>query len=279
MHYHKKIFLSILCIAFCIGCGKTIDSHWKDKAIQIDGKSEDWKGIPLYYEEDQNVMYGIVNNDSTLNILIRFNDSRLAHMFSRRGMILWLNDENEKEKKIGFHYQEQFIPGERAGFMDRERFNRDEDQRGEMRTPMPPQGSFSLAINDSITERSIKNVNGMAAAAGLENGLYCYEFSIPLFSAENLTSETPKAGDLPYYICVSSKKEIKVGLEILPFNREERDRMTEQMGERRPPRGMHGGGMMGDGRRPGGRMSGGSDRHFMPNMDGEEFWMTVHLAS
>jgi hypothetical protein len=274
---NKKLISLLIGIFFFTACGETIDSHWKDKPIEVDGKSEDWKGIPLYYEEDQNVIYGIVNDDSTLNILIRFNDSRLAHMFSRRGMILWLNDENEKEKKIGFHYQEQFIPGERADFMERERFNRNEDQKGEMRSPMPPQGSFSLAINDSITEISIKNVNGLAAAAGLENGLYCYEFSIPLFSAENLTAKNPKAGDLPYYICVSPKKEIKVGLEILPFSPEEREKIREHMPERRPPDGMSGGGMMGGGRRPGG-MRGGRGMPSMPDMDGEEYWTTVRLA-
>jgi uncharacterized membrane protein YgcG len=267
MNYKQNFILWILCIVFFANCGETINSHWKDRTIKVDGNSEDWQGVPLHYDEDQKVMYGIINDDSTLNVMIRFNETGLARMFSMRGMILWLNDENEEEKKIGFHYKERFTREQRNGIMDRKRFNGNGNQNAEIPTSIPPQGSFLLAINYSIIEKSIEKIDGLAAATGYENGLYCYEFGIPLVSTDNL----------PYVLNVSAKKEIKIGMEILAISAEERAKMKEKMAERGSG-GMRGGGMKGGGGRRGGGMRGGGGMQAMPDMDGEEFWMTVHLA-
>jgi len=71
-----SIFLSMILFA-TMGCGEKIDSTWKSQNILIDGNGDDWADIPLQYQEDMNVVYGLVNNDDVIVFMIRFNDQQL----------------------------------------------------------------------------------------------------------------------------------------------------------------------------------------------------------
>jgi hypothetical protein len=275
MTNYTIFFLLLLFSLFTGGCGEKINSTWKSQEITIDGKGEDWEGLPLQYQEDMNVVYGMVNDEKTIDFMIRFNNERLARMFSMRGFALWLNGEDEEYKQIGIHYRDESMRDQFMADMKKRSGRNREDETGNF-TPQKPTGKFQLAKNDTLTLIHITDIPGFDAAADQNNGIFCFEFSIPL------TSETGSV----FYLNKNNSQNIKVGLEIPGLSEEEKERINEEMEERRSAmqggntgaRGMGGkqSGMRG-GRRGGGR-SGGGDRPQMPDMDGEAYWISVKLA-
>lgn len=272
MKSQPLLLLPLVVVILIVGCGETINSTWKSQEITIDGNGDDWEGLPLQYQEDMNVVYGLVNDDKTIDFMIRFNDENLARMFSMRGFALWLNEKGEEEKQIGIHYRDesmrdQFIVDTRK----RSRENRDDENKQPI--PKKPDGKFHLAKNDTLTSIRLKEVPGFKAAADQNNGIYCFEFSIPLISEIGFSEN----------FNLSTDGSIKVGLEIVGMSKEEKEIMEAQMEERRNAMqgggrggGRSGGGLKG-GMRGGGR-PGGGERPQMPDMDGEEYWISVNLA-
>ncbi len=223
------------------GCGEKIESTWKNQELTVDGNGQDWEGFPLQYHEDMKIVYGIVNDDATVNFMIRFNDESLARMFSMRGFTLWLNEEDEEQKQIGIHYRDDSM---RHRFMaERSDRYRERDQDEQISSQLlKPKGKFTLAKNDSLTTIPLREITVFEAAADSKDGIFCYEFSIPLTSAEGS----------PYYLNISNQKTIKVVLEIVGMSEEEKENLIAEMDERR--KSMQGGKMSGRGR---GGMKGG----------------------
>ena len=97
-----KIFLAgILSLLFAtlIGCkGQKVQSQWVPQTISVDGNSDDWLNMSLNFHDDPEIVYAIANTDTTLNLLLQFNSQELARKIARRGMILWLDENNSKEK-------------------------------------------------------------------------------------------------------------------------------------------------------------------------------------
>ncbi len=267
MYALKKILLWVLVMSSLVSCGETIKSTWKSNPLVVDGNGKDWEDLPLQYQEDMNLVYGIVNDDCSIDFMVRFNDQRLAQTFAIRGFTVWINAENEEDKTLGIHYKDENL---KDLAMSR-RFNRrpDKNRRGNIPQHAPePKGQFTLAKNDSLTGILIKDIEGFYTSAGYEDGLYCYEFSIPL---------TPTNGSLDY-LKIFDEKEVMIGLEISGLSEEEKKELKEQMDEGRGS-GMRSGGKgrggPGGGRR-GGRMRSGN--RSMPDMDGDENWICVILA-
>jgi len=263
-------FLLSLVVILTTGCGETIQSTWKTQALTIDGNSEDWEGLPLQYQEDMKIIYGIVNDNETVNFVIRFNDTNLARMFSMRGFTLWLNDENSEKKRIGIHYRDDAM---RDKFIA-EGSNRSRGQAQKEQPPSQaakPKGKFTLAKNDSLTAKPIADLPSFEAAADAQDGIFCYEFRIPLTSMD----------ESPYFLNISNQKTIMVGLEINGLSEEEQDKIKDDMEERQGSM-QDGkmGGRSGGGKRGGmrGGKRGGANRPQMPDMDGEEYWITVQIA-
>ncbi len=271
MNKIKIFFLLAFLAVVAAGCGEKIESTWKSQEIVIDGNGEDWEGIPLQFQEDMNVVYGVVNNDDIIAFIIRFNDQQLARMFSMRGFALWLNGADEEEKQIGIYYRDEALRHKFLGEMRKRARDNSNDIRKQIKSPEQT-GKFHLAKNDTLTPIPLKDIPGFDAAADQKNGVYCFEFSIPL-SSENGS---------PYYLKKLTDGSIKVGLEIIGISEDEKEKIKAEMEEQRSAmqgrsRGGPGMGGMKGGRRGGG-MRGGGNRPQMPDMDGEEYWISVQLA-
>jgi hypothetical protein len=272
MDTFKNILLWVLVMSSLVSCGETIESTWKSQPLVVDGNGKDWEGLPLQYQEEMNLVYGVVNDDSSINFMVRFNDQRLAHTFAMRGFTVWINAADQEEKILGIHYKDENL---KDLAMSR-RFNGrpDRDRGGNISQQVPePKGQFTLAKNDSLMGIPIKETAGFFASAGYQDGLYCYEFSIPL---------TQVNGSIDY-LKISDANEIKIGLEISGLSEDEKKEIEEQMAERKGSGmrgggrggGQRGGGMRGSGMRGGG-MRGGN--RSMPDMNGQENWISVTLA-
>ena len=102
---HFFIFLFVFIV---ISCGdEEIQSEWMKAPIIVDGISADWADYPQIYNEDWKTIYSIINDDTSLSVLIQFRDYRLARKINTRGLTLWLNSEGEKEKNLGIHYEDR----------------------------------------------------------------------------------------------------------------------------------------------------------------------------
>lgn len=290
MHISRKIFLIplILFMVLFVGCSsKKVESQWVDQPISIDGNGKDWEAFPLEYDEELDIVYGIVNDENSLNLLLRFRDHKLARKMNSRGVILWLDEKGKKKKHFGITYIDENTITDISQMMA-SRQNRASGQRNSFQQqPQPLKGSFSLVREDTLP-MSVPSggLNGLAAATGYQDGTYCYEFRIPLRKSE----------ETPYALEAALGKKIKVGMEIAAVSEEVRKQIEEQMAERQQSGSGRGGGMRGGGRGGGGKgggMRGGgrggtkggggangssNQGDFLKDIDAQEMWVTVVLA-
>jgi hypothetical protein len=257
-----KFILIIILFGF-YGCGEKIASSWEKTTIIVDGNGNEWQNYPLQYNEDFNLVYGVVNNDSMLYCMIRFNDERIARQMNIRGFTLWVNNSDENTKLVGIHYQDEHLLENLAN-----RFRAGDIKNSSREYPsgvFEPKGIFTLAHNDSMTDTPINDIYGMNASASLKNGYYCYEYSLALLPTINV----------PSALHISAGQEIAVCLELNAMNEEDKERIMGGMerhkeamsgrDESELPEGMH--------------RRGHSNRPSMPDTEAKEFWISVKLAS
>ncbi len=262
---NKGLFRMIVFIVLLlsVACGnREFKSIWQDSEIIIDGDSEDWSSFPTQFVEEIKTVYSVVNTDSSLIVMLRFNDARFARMLERRGLTLWFDETCDEAKTLGIQYVNKLTNG---GFgMNRQR-NVDTYQEEEIK----PKGSFSIVDKDGSDEISVDLVKNVYAAADYQDGLFCFEYSLPLSS--NI--------DELYTLTISEKKEIKLGFEISAISDEMREKMKERMGGSGRGRGGNRGMRPGGGRRGGG-MAGGSRGGGMNMRDFEakELWFAILIA-
>jgi len=99
MEQLKIIKITLFTLLFLLSCGgEIIESQWLAESIVIDGDAAEWENIPLYFNENLNVVYGIANDKTHIHFMIRFNDQQVARMFSARGFTLRFNENDEKNR-------------------------------------------------------------------------------------------------------------------------------------------------------------------------------------
>jgi hypothetical protein len=272
--YLTNLLIAVNTILLFNGCGgEKFQSHWKKSDIVIDGQVDDWTNYPAeYYEKDESRMIvGFANDDTSLNMMIRFRDHKLARLFERRGVTLWFDGNNKKDKEFGIQYVDP--DAKNMGLPSMQMFGRDFRREQNIMDQTPElNGSFSLITKDTV-EIPQDGLEGIRAAVNFRQGSYFYEFSIPLH----------QNGASPYAINISLKQKVKLGIEIAPVSEEEKERIEEMMkekGQRMQGGSGRGGGMPGGGMRGAGMKGGGmrGPGHLMPEMDEKEMWMTVLLA-
>ena len=255
-----------------------MESHWQSQPISVDGNGSDWGDLALDYNEEMDIVYGAANNSENLLLTLRFRDARLAQKATHRGLVFWVNGDGKKKKSLGIRYVDQnAIPmrfeemRERMGDLppnDNWRDNRDE--RANRQLPM--NGKF-YRISGDTTEISGNGLNGFAGAVAFNDGVYCYEIKFPL----SAIGEKAQPG-----------QKIKIGLEVEAVSKEIREEMKERMKEMRGSRpgggmggGPPGGGMGGrpGGGRMGGRPGGMAGENPMDELDAQQLWVTLQLAT
>ena len=270
----KSIFIVISLIGFSLisGCGgDKIENQWLDQEIAIDGKYEDWEGINQNILEDLNIVVGMANDETNLYLMFRMNDERMARRIRMMGVIVWLNKDGKKRKDYGICYtgSTDLHISDRPGLRPTdERSTQMEERMKKMRERLgenlPRAGRIMVIQGDEKTELDESAFEGPAAGSTYENGVFCYEFKLPI----------PISTDL--------KKKMKLGLELGSISDEDRKAMMQEMG------GRSGGGMGGRpggmGGRPGGRggrpggMRGGERHSGGTGFEKQEVWFDVVLA-
>lgn len=279
MKFSAKWWVVFSMLLFMItGCGGLeIDSNWNKHSIAVDGNFNDWEKAPTYFDEEKGIIYGAVNDNENLYFMFRFRDIKLAQKLERRGITVWFNGEGKQEKLFGINYKNENAPA----FMPGNRGERNSQRSEEREKIFFPMGKFNIQGDNTIDIISINDINDIEAKAGLNNGIFCYEFKIPL-NNKNIADK--------FNMNFESGNNIKIGFEIAGISEEEKEQIMAKMKEKMSQRGSKGGSSMrGGGGRPGGmsggraggmgRRPGGSGQNdMMKQFEPQEFWATVKLA-
>lgn len=271
----NRILLNLLILVILLSCGTdSIKSHWALQPINVDGDGDEWDTQSLLYLEDLDMMLGVCNTDQALNILIRFNDPQLARMLMARGFTLWFSDDDDQAKKLGIHVQKAPIGlgngTQRLNYRNRKQ-KLPPEQQVELMSKYNPE--YVIAWNDSITSFSLNEFAGIEAANKYQDGLFCYEFSIPIQPIDNSQ----------YFLASSEIGMISVGFEITSLSEKELKIMKDRMKSERGGGlvvGGRGGGRQGGGGRRGGMRGGGRPGGSVtqPDTDGKEYRAKILLA-
>lgn len=291
----KKNLIIVVCLlsmSFIIYCGgDKIQNQWADREIAIDGKFADWEGIAQYTLEDQNLVMGVANDANNIYLMFRGTDEQLARRIQMMGVTVWVDKENKKQKKYGICYtgstdiHVSYRPkmgreDRRLREMDERRAKEMEQRMAKMRErrrgDLPGPGRIFIIEGDQKIERAEIALEGPVAGSAYNDGVYCYEFKLPI------------------PIGVKNGKELKLGLELGGLSKEDRNAMRKELSERRdrgerpdfgePPDGDMGGRPGGRGGRPGGMggrpggMRGGPGPTGVQGFEKQEVWFSVVLA-
>lgn len=146
---------------------KTIQSQWNQTDIKMDEETNDWQCLNTYFNEDFNMVYSISNNDQHLNILIRFQDKKLARKILTQGFIIWL----DKDRTKGVRYIDYIARDRIIDYLTERSDHRPGQQ---MRPPKNEKvkwllGNFYLIEGDLEKKLSEKDRLEIRAAAGEKN--------------------------------------------------------------------------------------------------------------
>jgi hypothetical protein len=301
MVLRSKYLLPVLCIGilFSMSCNENkIESSWPQNPIQIDGQADDWNGLPKYYFEESGIALGIGNDADNAYLLFRFTNPKWLMSISQRGLTIWLDGTAKKKKDFSIRYSGK-IPSDSSATASAFQTNLSEEQR-ERLMKLQTRATDQIAVFDAKegVEVSISadGMRGPSASLGSRDGVFTYEFAIPL----------QKSGGVSYAFNAKPGQKISIGLEFGGVNEEELQHMREQRGHGKehgegtgPPGGMSPpGGTGGRGEaggpggmgppggmgRPGGRGRPGGSGEEDPEaqmkklMEGEKIWVKVRLA-
>jgi hypothetical protein len=259
-------------ISIIAGCnGDKIQNQWADEKITVDGKFADWEGIPQNIIEDQNIVIGTANDENNFYLMLRMNDERMARRIRMMGVTVWLNKDGKKKKDYGICYtgSTDLHISNRPGLRpDDEQSTQMEERMEKMREKLgknlPRAGRIMIIQGDEKTERDESSFDGPAAGSTYQNGVFCYEFKLPI------------------PINTELNKKLKLGIELGGMSEEYRNAMRQEMGGRRGsgmggrPRGF-GGRSGGMGGRPGGTR-GGERPSGGVAFEKQDIWFDVLLA-
>ncbi len=256
----KMVFLLALIIFTLVAACKTqeVQTRWSREPVKVDGETTEWASGSTVYFEDLGVQLGLSNDNRNLYVLFRFSNQAWARTIRTGGVTLWLDYSGKKKKDLGIRYTGGSsiadLPmqgsSSRGGFRAAMTL---EMQQRLLEMEQNPAGQITLCPDGS---------DGPAAGFAAPQGIYTYEFSVPL-----------EKGDLfDCGIGVEPGQVISLGFEWGGMSKKDRQKLMERMGGGmggRPPSGMSGG-RGGMGGRPGGPR--------MRPAEKQEFWVKTRLA-
>ena len=270
------LVLVIASSSLLAGC-KTQEVHtnWSAEPVKVDGEVTEWTGGSTVYFEDMGVQLGLQNDNQHLYLLFRFSNQAWARAIRMGGVTLWLDGSGKKKKDFGIRYcggpplselqrtgapsrggfRETLTPEQQQRLKDVEEAAADQitviERKSNQEISLPPDGS-----------------GGPAASFASPQGIYTYEFSIPL-----------EKGDVfDHGIGAQPGETVSLGLEWGGISKEDRQKMMQGMrpgGGAGPPGGMGGGPPGGRGGGPGGGPRGGPG---MKAPEKQELWVKTQLA-
>ena len=248
-----------------------IDCSWADTDIAVDGRRTDWGEKPFTHFKDEDVVIGLSNDSSRLYLYFAFRNQQWARLIKRGGLTLWFDTRGKKNRDWGIKYSggpeiEDSLDPRHAQPDDRRNHLTDE-QKEQLKKDMEKHNR-QMTVIDNKNEQEYRieadGSSGPAAAFAVTNGIYTYEFEIPL---------TSKSGE-PFMFCAASGEKITIGCQWSGLE-------GGDILERRDGPGADRGGGIPEGSmgRPPGRGMGGQKIPGRSRPEKQEIWMKTALVS
>jgi hypothetical protein len=252
--------LGLIMIFVFVSCEKyEIKSRWRDRDIDVDGRSMDWLDT-LTYVEEFNVSVGIANDTDYLYICAVVENPFVRMQVMRQGLTVWFDPKGGREKAMGV----RFPLGSQGKREPPAEFEEEPDIEKLQRTfPMSLNELEILGPDRKEVRRMRKaEAKGVDVTMSVSSGKLVYELKIPLI----------KSSDRPYAVNVQPGTSFGIGIEISPRRDMGQSPRRKTGGMGRPV----GGGNPGMGGRGGmGQMPGGG-RPVMPR--NLKLWLSVSLS-
>jgi hypothetical protein len=169
-----------------------MNSQWASEPIIVDGDASDWMNALIVLQEHEGTAFGITNDSNNIYLIVRSRDDKWVRTVRMGGLTLWFNGDGKHKywavKYYGGPSADQMaasMPTERSGSggaPDDDRINRMAD--------MLSRNENRLTVVDKYREIeediSVSGSAGPSAAYSFSDGLYNYEFSIPLDYTDSL---------------------------------------------------------------------------------------------
>jgi hypothetical protein len=171
------VVAAVLFVILFTSCNRIeIQSGPRDREINVDGDSSDWKGT-LHEAKDAGFSWGLINDGEYLYIAVATFDRAVERQIMLSGIYLWFDETGKESKNFGIYYP--------IGLRE----------SGE--TPPPPQrgrpDSLMIAFFDSAHEVMLYSPSaddwqktradtlaGVKVAAGFKNHSLVLEYRVPL---------------------------------------------------------------------------------------------------
>jgi len=270
MDNRSTVIKAFAFILFTLGSSLTswaahrVESHTPVNEITVDGDIGDWATVPTFYLDESLRVVALSHDDTSLYIMFRFGDSRLAESLIRRGVVLWVNGDGKKKNRkdaFGVRYagSQQIADGLRnqgsaSGHEVRVDRSSDDEEWS------PPQDLMAMRAEPGelvIIRDGAKDVitdtdpSRFQAASTQIDGLYAYELRLPIDEVGGRVAEAP----------ASEPRELAIGIQIGGLTEAEKETMQNAMQEKRNS--------MGDSGGRGGRSSGGGGGRSSGGMGGK----------
>src|SRR4051812_12243731 len=253
---------------------QVIDSHWRDRAVTIDGDNGEWPGplLPLGVESHP-LLTAVMNDGQSLYVVLSTNDATVRRQIFRQGLIVWFDPSGGDKKHFGLKYPVGIPLDEggarggyrRGGYGGGHPSNSATGDPAQS-TPRDPEPIDRLEVygpqKDDAHSFVTAMAPGIAVRTGSVEGYAVYELKVPL----------AKTADAPY--AIEAKPGALIGFGV------ETPKVEQPSHEGRGGMGGFGGGM-GGGR--GGGMGGhgggrGGERGGAEQVKPLKVWAAIQLA-
>jgi len=174
----------------CSSYAGMIKNDWKSNDILIDGDISDWDGIDLGYLEETKTVFGTVNDDEYLYVMLRFNDSKLAQKIQKMGISLWLDESNDQKKNYGLCFTGGLKAQQKLEIEGRHLNRKSPLYLGKTsKQNLPAAGMINIIDGDNNSTAIANKTSGFAAASSKKELTYYYEFRLPLQSIAQLNDK------------------------------------------------------------------------------------------
>ncbi len=221
-------------------------------SVAVDGDPADWKDVPVRYLESGPRTTAVARDESFLYVHFRFSDLELARRVMRTGAIVWFGVSGEHAQDLGLRFRGSEAAHQALRELEGVSGATPRPSREGAGPAGPPGGRMperaKLGALEVLRAGAVDEViesgsrpGGPAAACRVADGVFAYEFRIPLaeLGAASPRSAPGWAGPLA------------VGFQMVGLTKAEREALRERFRSGGGPPGGPGGGMSG-GRPPGG---------------------------
>jgi hypothetical protein len=205
----------------------TFSSVWANAAPVIDGRPDDWQGVPRGLDKSTQVEYAFRNDSANLYLLFVFKDPKFLGTIRATGLSVYFNTRGDKDKDRGVNFVQKMVgPEVLIAMLEKQGQALSDERKQELRSRP------SYLLYDSNVVDGKGNVLGPAVGTG--------KSLPPVFRVAQKGSETAyevrlplgKREDHPAGIGTSPGQRLMVEFEWSGLTKEMREAMASQIGER-----------------------------------------------